>query len=213
MSITAPDGVTVNPDKILSSKKGDTETIMLSINNEKQIEGNISIQWFENSKKESIQINFRYSPPSEEEINIYSLIGRITGLLSLILLICSIIFSGINRKIRKNINKIIKAKKRVLVHCYISWGLLFLSVFHGIILLIGPYSEFIWMAEIILGYLTAISMLIVSINGTFMNQISKIIGPNLWRKTHGYYSYLTLILCIIHAILIGTEFEFFRGLF
>jgi hypothetical protein len=213
INIVPTEGITVNPDKILSLNKGDTETIEIIVNQDEKIDGHISLEWFENSEKERIKINFMYSPKIEEEINLHLISGRITGILSLILLVCSIFLSGITRKIRKKINQIIKTKLRIKLHCYLSGSLLILSIFHGIILLIGPYSEFIWMEEVILGYLTAISMFVVSINGLFIKKISKLIGPRLWRKTHGYYSYLTLILCIFHALLIGTDFAVFRGLF
>ena len=212
INIIPPEEVTVIPKTITSLNKGDTENIQIVINKNKQIEGKITINWIENSTEKSLQISLNYFPQKEEEISLNSLAGRITGMLSLILLICSIVLSGINKTIRKKINYKINSKKRIWLHCYVSWGLFFLSIFHGIVLLIGPYTEFIWMSEIVIGYLTAISMFAVSINGLFIKQISKIIGPRLWRKTHGYYSYLSLILCLIHAFLIGTEFEILREL-
>lgn len=214
ISITSSPVISISPNEITSLNEGDVQEIEINIVSDEIVEDSIFIKWMEGGSEKQIEIQILYSPPIKEEgINYYSLLGRITGMMSLIALIISIILGGIHKKIRPKINKLINAKTRTAWHCYISWILCLLSLFHGIILLIGPYSKYIWIPEIILGYLTLISMVAVSINGTFMKKIIKIIGSNLWRKTHSYYSYLALILCIIHAVLIGTDFQIIRGFF
>lgn len=211
--LSSSDNISLDPKAIENLSQGDLVNVTLAVTSKNAFEENLTITWSEASESQQLQLFVSYIPPSAEEVNYYSLIGRILGILSLSFLVVSIVFSGIHKRIRSSFNKLLKPKKRIWIHCYVSWILLCISIIHGILLLLGPYADFLTKSEIILGYVTAVSMSIVGINGSFRTVIIKTIGPNLWRKIHGYFSYTALIFCIIHACLIGTEFEIIRSIF
>jgi hypothetical protein len=211
--ISSSNYIALDPNNIETLHEGDVVDITITVASENKLEENLTITWSETTGNQLLQLFVSYVPPPPEEVNYYSLAGRILGIISFSLLVVSIVFSGINRRIRSHVDRVINPQKRIRIHCLISWILLILSITHGLLLLLGPYADFLAKPEIILGYLTAVSMFLVSVNGSFRNYILKKIGSNLWRKTHGYYSHIALILCIIHACLIGTEFEIIRSLF
>ena len=213
LTLSSSDNIILEPTAIETLYKGDHVDVTVTVVSKKALEENLTITWSESSETQQLQLLVSFAPAPLEKINYYSLIGRILGILSLCLLIASIGLSGIHKKIRSYVNKVLAPKKRSRIHCYLSGILLFLSIIHGLLLLLGPYADFLTKSEIILGYITVISMGIVSINGTFRTIIINKTGSNLWRKIHGYFSYFALMLCIIHACLIGTEFAIIRSIF
>jgi hypothetical protein len=210
--INSSNNIAIDPNIIPTLYKGDIFNITVTLKSENRLEENLTITWSNTMENEQLQLFVTYIPLPLEEVNYYSIVGRILGIMSLSSLIISIIFSGIHKKLRSQINRLINPKKRIWIHCYISWTLFFMSIIHGILLLIGPYADFITKPEIIIGYITAILMFIAGVNGSFRKYVMRVIGSNLWRNIHGYCSYIALILCIIHACLIGTEFEIIRSL-
>lgn len=213
LMITSSNNITVMPTTVAAAQSGEIIDVNITILRNTTLEDALVITWNERTANQQIKIFLSYVPPTPEDINYFSITGRVIGIISFILLIASICFSGINKRIRSHVNTFLNIQRRIQIHCYLSWTLLAISLIHGLVLLLGPYSNFIAKPEIILGYFTIVSMAIVSINGSFRSFIIKKIGGKLWRKTHGYYSYIALFLCILHACLIGTEFQIIRSVF
>jgi len=131
------------------------------------------------------------------------LMGRITGLLSLGLLISSLALG------------IVKwgGKRRVRVHCAISWFIVGLSVYHGVMLVLGPYSRQIWGDFVLLGYVSAAVMGVSGVNGLAQSWMSRVAGYTAWQWTHRITIILAVVLVLIHGIYLGTDFAFLRNLF
>lgn len=209
--INTPNFIQVKPDYVPTLSAGENITLFFEAKTNQKINANVSVYWRENGEQKEIKLLVLYNPPSKAGGNPYSLVGRYTGIASLALLIISILFGGVSNKLKHFLNSKMGARKRIRMHCIISWALLILSLIHGAILLIGPYSNYFWDPKIVLGDLSALSLLAISINGTFMKSIIRRIGADRWRKMHIIYSWISLVLCIVHTILIGTDFAFIRN--
>jgi len=141
-------------------------------------------------------------PPQQEAKSPVPLLGRATGLVSLGLLITSILLGLV---------KMGKAR-RARLHCAVSWFILGLSVYHGLILLLGPYSSLTLGTYVILGYASAAVMGVASVNGLLDKWMSRKLGYRTWLWLHRISTILAIVLIIVHAIMIGTDFKFLRGL-
>ncbi|MEM2869726.1 MAG: hypothetical protein QW379_04810 [Thermoplasmata archaeon] len=130
------------------------------------------------------------------------LAGRATGILSLLLLIASLALGFVRRG----------GRVRVRLHCAISLFLLALAVYHGALLVLGPYSSVSWNFYILLGWASAIWMGVASVNGLLRRWMTRILGAGGWRWIHRIATLVALVMVIIHAISIGTDFRFLRGL-
>lgn len=123
--------------------------------------------------------------------------GRATGLLSLGLLVTSVVLGYVRRG----------GKRRVRVHCAVSWFILGLSAYHGILLVLGPYNR-VWLGNwLLLGYGAAVSMGVSSVNGLLQRRMTKRIGHKAWMWLHRISLLTAIVLVVIHAILIGTDFK------
>jgi hypothetical protein len=169
----------------------------------------VQIGWEIDSEPDQIKIPITIKEHSAQDVGSndwLSIGGRITGLLSTTLLAVSLLIGGIGKHQKRFWNRIFKsAKRRVDLHCALSYEILALSIFHGIILWAGPYYNTIWSNYIVLGILSAVVMAIVSINGIFQKQFIKIIGYKSWRYIHLYGSIIALTLCLMHGLAIGTD--------
>jgi hypothetical protein len=207
LEIVTPKGISAEPNEVSSAHAGDEIKVFFSTSVYEKVEGNISVSWQEDDLREEITLFALYTPA---EVDYFSLIGRVTGMFSFFLLIASIVLGGVGKKIRRVIDRGIGAGCRVRIHCFISWFLFVICIFHGLILVIGPYRDFIWSAELVLGYLSITCILILGISGSFKGTIVKKIGLAGWRKMHMYYALVALLLCILHMVMIGTDFQFIR---
>jgi hypothetical protein len=212
LQINPPSDISVQPDFVAQAQTGDEIKVTFTSTSKTIIQGTATISWSENNNPGEITLNLEYNTTPQQPIDYYSLIGRITAISLLSLLIVSMLIGGASKRINTFIKKRINAKQKNELHCLISWIFFELALFHGVILLIGPYRDFIWNTNVILGYITAVGFFIVAVNGRFMTIIISKIGANLWRKIHKYVTWGALLLCITHAILIGTEFALLRGL-
>jgi hypothetical protein len=191
---------------------GQTREVELTFNIPENVNVNeayIQISWELEGETDWIEIPVTIKPtlPQEESVNEWlSIIGRITGLLSTVLLAFSLLIGGIGKSQKRFWNRIFKtAKRRADLHCALSYEILALSIFHGIILWAGPYYNTIWSNFIVLGTLSAAAMGVVSINGIFQKQLVKSIGFKSWRYIHLYGSIIALTLCLVHGLTIGTD--------
>ena len=210
--IDTPDSIQVEPDQVYMPSAAENVTLFFKARTNQKINTNVSIYWRENGKQEEIKLLVLYNPPAKAGGNLYSLVGRYTGIASFALLIISMLFGGVSKKLKHFLNSKMGARKRIRIHCIVSWAILILSLIHGVILLVGPYSNYFWNPKVVLGDLSTVSLLAVSINGTFMKPIIRKIGTDRWRKMHIIYSWISLVLCTVHTILIGTDFAFIRDI-
>lgn len=206
------DGIDITPSSISKASSGEDLQITFLLLEDRNVSGNAIISWLENGTRDKISVYASYYPLLGDSNEYFLFTGRVTGIILFILLIFSMILGGITKRITRYINQGIGNKNRIRGHCFISWFLFVLSIFHGFILLIQPYKDFLMDYKIILGDLTCLSILMVSVNGSFMKQIIKLLGSNLWRRLHQVFSWSSVILVVVHALLIGTDFLYIREL-
>jgi hypothetical protein len=131
------------------------------------------------------------------------LTGRITGMLSLGLLVASFALGLVHGG----------GQRRVRVHCAVAWFLLGLSVYHGLMLVWGPFST-IWLRNwIVLGYVSAATMGASSINGLLRGWMTARFGHRTWVWIHRITIIAAIFIVSVHALLIGTDLAFIRDRF
>jgi len=154
---------------------------------------------------------FVTSSPSEDDESAgwFSLSGRFTGILTLILFLIAMVTGGVGKRMKKRSNQLFgSAKTRMSIHCGVSFVILSLSIFHGVILWAGPYYNTIWDAYIVMGMLSTFAMGVVSVNGIFVKKITRRFGRKIWKSIHLYFSMAALIISLVHGFSIGTDIGF-----
>ena len=128
--------------------------------------------------------------------------GRLTGMLSLGLLITSIVLGAVKAG----------GTRRVRIHCAISWFIVGLALYHGLMLVWGPYSRVMWGNFLVLGYASAAVMGVSGANGLLQGWMSRKTGHKTWLWMHRITLVLAVVLVMIHALAIGTDFSAIRSL-
>jgi hypothetical protein len=147
-----------------------------------------------------VRLQGAHVPPPPAGSSPLRLTGRMTGMLSLGLLMASICLGFIRRG----------GRRIVRLHCAVSWFIIGLSVYHGLMLVVGPYSRFVWGNLQLLGYASAVVMGVSGANGLLQRWMSKRIGHSTWIWMHRITIMLAVVLVSIHAIALGTDFAFVR---
>jgi hypothetical protein len=197
-----------SPHSIASVEAGQNVTVSLSFNGNQPVadNGTIDIAWVDrNGTPDSTFVSVIISEPSGANFADASLLrwtGRITGFVNLGLVSLSISLSKV--KMRK--------KRKVRLHCAVSWSLLVLSVCHGTVLLIGPYSRVTLGQNVIMGYGSALTMGMASVLGLLQKQIARATNHSVWLWMHRVFLIVGTMLGVLHGILIGTDFAFVRNL-
>ena len=145
--------ISIAPQFVESLAPNGTQSFEISVVNGSRVvdNGRIDILWEnETGSKDATFVMVRTvgAPPPPAATSPLSFTGRVTGILSLCLLISSVVLG------------LVKAggKRRVRVHCAVSWFIIGLSVYHGLMLVYGPYSR-VWLANwVLLGYISAAVM-------------------------------------------------------
>jgi len=171
--------------------------------------GYILITWSQGGVSDQMFILVTIAPSdeggSDARINL-KLIGRITGLLSLAVLVLAMFSGGVGKRMKKMSNKVFRsAKVRSDFHCALCYEILALSIFHGVVLWAGPYYNVIWDRPIVLGMLSAVAMGVVAINGLLQKWISRRFGYRVWKYIHLIFALAALGLSLIHGLKIGTD--------
>ncbi len=153
---------------------------------------------------------------------LYWWLGRIIGFVSLGLLIFSILIGTPFSEIKHWLNKKLGGKKRVRLHCWISYLILATTLIHAVFLMTRKYSEYAYIIifsntttypgpGIILGDISLILMFVVAVNGIYQRRLMQWMGYKKWKYIHLYGSVLALVLAIIHMLLIGSSFTFLKS--
>jgi hypothetical protein len=143
------------------------------------------------------------------------LAARVLGFIGLILLIFLLPTGGALKVITKRLNPLMGgAKKRVDLHCALSYLLLTIALLHSSLLMYGHYFGVVWKGffliaksdylNINLGTIALCLMLVISLLGILQKSLVKAIGRKAWGYVHGIISYVALALIVVHLIWVGT---------
>ena len=196
------------PHSIASVEAGQNVTVSLSFNGNQSVvdNGRIDTVWADRKGiPDSASVSVIMSEPSPMNFADASLLrwtGRITGFTNLGLVTASFGLSKL--KMRK--------KRKIRLHCAVSWFLLVLSLCHCTVLLIGPYSSMTLAQNVVVGYGSSLTMGIASVIGLLQKRIAKATSHPTWLWTHRLFLFVGTILGALHGILIGTDFAFIRNL-
>ena len=143
------------------------------------------------------------------------LTGRFLGFLCLATLVALAPTGGFLKRYRKRLNKFFGGgKKRMNFHCYLSYFLLLLVILHAMVLMYTHYRDvrlgaFFLMAQpgypsINIGFWAFVLMSVVGILGILQKKVTKLIGGKNWRRAHGWLTWLSILMVVVHALWIGT---------
>lgn len=152
-----------------------------------------------------------YNPPDkewEQELSIID-IERVTGIFSALVLIISIVLSGMFKPMRNKIEGLLGgAARRVKWHCGISFVLILLAFLHGILLPFSPHAS--TLRGLALGSSAFIVLGLLGFVGLYQKPMIARWGAKNWSRLHLMLTILTIIVVIIHAALDGTDFAWLR---
>jgi hypothetical protein len=152
-----------------------------------------------------------YSAPDEEVFNRDQILlyERILGLLSAVILILSIGLSGMFKPLNKRVERFLGGtSRRVTMHCSVSFVLLLISGFHGILLSQSPHLSNL--TGLALGVPSFLIMGVLGYVGWQRKSLTKRWGSEKWRKIHLWLTILVVIIVALHAILDGSDFAWLR---
>jgi len=206
--------ISVTPENIDSINAG--AEIIITIQTTGTGTGKINIL-FENldgkPKKIAVDVNVRKKEDEGGIGEFWLPIGAICGVSSWFILLFVTLIGGMGRPVKRFMNKILRtAKIRKLTHCYLSYILLALALFHGVELMATIWNgllfgwTFIFAAmstnqgiAINLGAFAWIGMMLLSITGIFQRPLAKKMGYKKWQFTHSTLTKVALILATTHG--------------
>ena len=223
---------TIAPSKLGTLQKEQMRTVTINITPDRALEhGIISIIWStdtEGSNRSSIDIGVRTfveqvgGASDNGQMENLRWVGRVTGFIDLVLLIVLMPTGGAFKRALPSLNRAMGgAKRRVDVHCALSYLLLTVVVLHATVLMTGHYkgaaSGLFLVAKgeylsINLGTIALCLMAVISLLGMFQRPLVKAIGRRAWGWTHGIISYTALALIVVHLLWIGTTAAPLRAL-
>lgn len=166
---------------------------------------------YESSFELEVGDRFVYSPPERDLSVAISVIDieRVTGMLSLVVLLISIALSGLLAPIRTKVEGILGGSgKRIKWHCRISFGLILLSFIHGILLPFSPHASHL--RGLALGSSAFVVLGALGFVGLYQKLLIDRWGAKNWSRLHLMLTILAVIIVIVHAVLDGTDFAWLR---
>jgi len=200
--------VTMTPNHISGLAPGQKHTVQLFVVSNSAVvdNGRIDIIWENQTGAKAsafVVVRTERQAPGPTLDNPTRWTGRAVGLLSLGLLVTSVVLGYLKRG----------GSRRVRVHCAVSWFILGLSVYHGLMLAYGPYNR-VWLTSwVLLGYISAAMMGISSVNGLLEGWMTQKIGHRSWIWLHRVFLIGAIALVVIHALFLGTDLKFVRTFF
>jgi len=225
LGLSISDFTTITPSKIGTLRKGQTETVSISMSPDRALEhGTIVLIW--SSDKDatmmgSVDLGVTISAPQEtgqgRGKNLERLTGRALGFVGLILMVVLAPTGGTFASWRKKMNKVFgKAKRRIMFHCAISYTLFTVTLLHAALLMYGHYRSLAWngffliakagSSGINLGAIALLLMFILSLLGIFQKRLIRPMGHKNWKRVHGWLSWVTIVLIVVHLLMVGTTF-------
>jgi hypothetical protein len=200
--------IRLTPRFVSGLTPGETQTFEITVVNGSRVvdNGRIDILWEnQTGSRDATFVMVRTlgpSPPPAASSPL-RLTGRVTGILSLSLLITSVVLGLVKTG----------GKRRVRVHCAVSWFIIGLSLYHGLMLVYGPYNR-VWLGNwVLLGYISAAVMGVSGVNGLTQDWMSKKLSYRTWIWIHRITLIVAIVLVVIHALQMGTDFKFIRDLY
>ena len=209
VSVYAPYGISAEPDFTPEMEAGESLRITIVPTGSEQVDSNVIVSWKENNTPFSMPIHVLYESPKERDSDAFRLAGRISGLATVAILLISVILGGLWNT-RGYLNRRVGARTRVAFHCGVSWFLVALSLYHGLVLALGPYFRQLTDMWIVVGYVAATAMLVAGLSGGLQRSLTRWMGARNWRWLHLYSTLGALTLGIMHGIRIGTDLAFIR---
>ncbi|UCE37570.1 MAG: hypothetical protein JSW00_19305 [Thermoplasmata archaeon] len=152
-----------------------------------------------------------YNPPEREWEQAISIIDieRTTGIISAVVLIVSIVLSGLYKPMRIRIEGVLKgAGNRTSWHCRISFVLILLSFVHGMLLPFSPHAT--TLRGLAFGSFAFFVLGALGFVGLYQKSLIARWGADNWRRLHLLLTILTVIVVIVHAASDGTDFAWLR---
>jgi hypothetical protein len=166
---------------------------------------------YDSSSELEVGDRFVYAPPEREWEQAISVIDieRATGILSAVVLLVSVVLSGLYRPMRIRIEGMLGgAGKRIRWHCRISFFLILLSFVHGILLPFSPHA--FTLRGLALGSSAFVILGALGFVGLYQKSLIERWGAKNWGKVHLVLTILAVIIVIVHAVLDGTDFAWLR---
>jgi len=196
-------------------EKGGWIIFRLALNSPKEIHGSLLFSWVNSTNTRqnltlSVDIISRQSFDTGG-INWLSLSGRISGIAIIVLLGVSIVLGGFPPQIKKYLKKL--GKKRIDLHCQVSYLIIGVTIFHAAVLLVGPWGHRLLHPQMIMGYISTALMIFLGIHGAMPVKFTNTpLGGKKWRSTHKLITIGVLVTGLIHGIMLGTDLAFLREL-
>ncbi|UCG70875.1 MAG: ferric reductase-like transmembrane domain-containing protein [Thermoplasmata archaeon] len=152
-----------------------------------------------------------YEPPDEDFQGSIGILvwERVFGLLSGLLLLISVGFSGLIKPVSTIAEKIVGgAAKRVKWHCRVSLILIIFSLIHGVMLPYSPHASSL--RGLVPGTLAMICFGILGYIGWQQKPLKKRWGVENWRRLHLILTIAVVVIVLVHAIMDGSDFAWLR---
>jgi len=127
-----------------------------------------------------------------------SVVGRVTGMLTLLFLALSIVVIVMQGN----------AKRKQRVHCWMGYAVLPLTIIHIVVLYVGPFRG-IW-SGLWSGIIDTLAVTALAYTGYKKKELADKWGYDKWKRYHLYLAILALMINIAHAVVNGTDFAFLR---
>jgi hypothetical protein len=206
------------PDKIT---KGNTFSIKIKAKSVGSGKLNLVYEDVE-GKPHKVTLDVEVSEDLSKRGESWVLLGMVGGLLSWSLLIVMTIIGAPFKSMKTFFNKyLVSAAVRNKLHCWVCYVLLFLALFHAIVVMTHHWNAVMLSNSFIfadpsvdygnyinLGTISWILMIVVSVTGIFIKPLAKAIKYINWRWTHNILTISALAISLTHG-LIFLEYRFF----
>jgi hypothetical protein len=191
------------------------------------VQGFIHFTWWAGNRTGTVVLTAAI-PPGSPEVKgqgLFVLIGRITGILSFILLVISTVLC-LNIKSWKRFTLRKLGKKRLLLHCYVSYGIVATSLVHLGVLMAGEKYSSLFEYGIFMtgsnwfyyniGHIALVVMILLGLTGMFQKRMLTYFKKRgyipyaTWRLLHLTLTVLAFLLVLVHMIKIGSDFDWLR---
>lgn len=223
----------VDPAKIGTLAKGQSKVVTVSMTPDRALDhGALAVVWSldkAGANMSSMFLNVAVAGtgnqgkgPGPQE-NQRRVAARALGFTGLILLILLMPTGGFLEPVKRALNKAMGgAKRRVDVHCALSYLLLTIGLLHSALLMYGHYKNAMWNGvflvatsdyiSIDLGTTAVVLMIVISLLGIFQKRLCKALGRKAWGWVHGILSYTALVVIVVHLMWIGSTAAPIRAL-
>jgi len=189
-----------------------TRTFTVTMSSREAAVGTIRISWADehgNERQINLTVTVLAGPiETEAEVDLLRLAGRISGMIEIPMAAAVIILGGFPRQLKPRLMKL--KKRRLSLHCNISYVMLAIAIFHMAVLLAGPFANVLFSGPMIMGFLALGFLIGLAVNGAAMKFLIKRMGRKYWHHMHVVFSIGFIVTMSFHAYKLGTEFAFLR---